>query len=157
MLRAWLRSRFGSGVDLDDIVQEAFLRVFKAQQEKVVKAPKAFLFATARNLALNAIRASKVRGEPWSVSVEDLDLLDEGEDVVDTIARNQELELLTTAIQALPKNCRRIFTLCKVYGLAPKEAAEELGVSLPTVYTQLAIGLDKCTEHMRSCGERGGR
>ncbi len=149
MLRAWLKSRFTSGLDVDDIIQEAYLRVFKAHQQSEIRSPKAFLFATARNLALNTLRASKVRGEPWASQVEDLDLLDEAEDIVETVARNQELERLTLAIQALPKGCRRIFTLCKVYGMAPKEVSRELGVSLPTVYTQLAIGLDKCTEYMR--------
>ena len=75
--------------------------------------------------------------------MEDLDLLDAGEDIVETVARNQELETLTIAIQSLPKSCRRIFTLCKVYGMTPKEIAAELGLSLPSVYTQLAIGVDK--------------
>ncbi len=156
MLRAWLGSRFTAGLDLDDIIQDAYLRVFRAHQEREIRAPKAFLFATARNLALNAVRASKVRGEPWSSPVEDLDLLDETEDFVETIARNQELERLTLAIQTLPRSCRRIFTLCKVYGMAPKEISNELGVSLPTVYTQLAIGVDKCTDYMLR-GNEGGR
>lgn len=152
MLRAWLGSRFSS-LDLNDIIQEAYLRVFRAHQKREIKTPKAFLFATARNLALNAIRASSVRGEQWSSRVEDLDLLDDGEDIVETIARNQELETLTIAIQSLPRSCRRIFTLCKVYGMAPKEIALELGISLPTVYTQLAIGVDKCSDYMRRHSE----
>lgn len=58
MLRAWLGSRFSSDLDLDDIIQEAYLRVFKAHQVKEIKAPKAFLFATARNIALNMLRES---------------------------------------------------------------------------------------------------
>ena len=153
MLRAWLASRFSSGLDLDDVIQEAYLRVFEAHLRKEVKAPKAFLFATARNIALNAVRASNVRGEQWNTQVGELDLLDDRVDVQETIARNQELEILTTAIQLLPRSCRRIFTLCKVYGMAPKEVAEELGISLPTVYTQLAIGLDKCSDYIRSYGE----
>ena len=153
MLRAWLGSRFSSDLDLDDIIQEAYLRVFKAHQLKEIKTPKAFLFATARNIALNMIRASNVRGDRWVNRVEDLDLLDAGEDIVETVARNQELETLTVAIQSLPKSCRRIFTLCKVYGMTPKEIAEELGLSLPTVYTQLAIGVDKCSDYMRSWKE----
>ena len=41
MLRAWLGSRFSSDLDLDDIIQEAYLRVFKAHQVKEIKAPKA--------------------------------------------------------------------------------------------------------------------
>ena len=148
MLRAWLKSRF-SELDLDDVIQEAYLRVFKARESREVKAPKAFLFATARNIALNAVRASAVRGGDRVARAEEMEFLDEVQDVQETVARNQELEMLTAAIQALPKKCRQIFILCKVYGMPPKEIAKELGISLPTVYTQLAIGVDKCSDYMQ--------
>ena len=32
MLRAWLRARFAAQVELDDVVQEAFLRVLRARE-----------------------------------------------------------------------------------------------------------------------------
>ncbi len=150
MLRAWLKSRFYE-LDLDDVIQEAYLRVFKAHEKKEVRAPKAFLFATARNIALNMMRASKVRGLQEAARFEDLEILDEEEDIQENVARNQELETLTMAIQSLPKKCRQIFTLCKVYGMSPKDIATELGISLPTVYAQLAIGVDKCSKYVLSC------
>ena len=56
MLRAWLHSRYPSGVDVDDVIQEAYMKVLKARKMEPVNAPKAFLFATARNLALNVVR-----------------------------------------------------------------------------------------------------
>src|SRR3712207_7455445 len=50
-LRAWLTNRFPSERDIDDIVQEAFVRILRARSRGDVQSPKAFLFATARNLA----------------------------------------------------------------------------------------------------------
>lgn len=150
MLRAWLRSRFPRDLDLDDVVQEAYMRVLKAYQEKTITAPKAFLFATARNIALNSIRAAAVRGENIPTSGDALDTLDNGEDIHEIIERNQELETLTLAIQALPKRCRQIFTLFKVYGMLPREIAKELDLSDTTVYNQLYIGLDKCTKFIQN-------
>lgn len=149
MLRAWLRSRFGDSIDEHDVLQEAYLRVLKIYQQKSIRAPKAFLFATARNIALNAVRASSVRGERTSISVDDCDIIDDEEDLRETIARNQELEKLTEAIQALPRRCRQIFTLCKVYGMSPNEIAKELDMSVQTIYTQLTIGIDKCAQFMK--------
>ena len=151
MLRAWLRSRFPTDLDVDDVIQESYLRILRTRKDKPIKAPKAFLFATSRNIALNMIRASNVRGDR-SVQIEDIDILDEGKSVQETIARNQELEALTAAIQTLPKKCRQIFTLCKVYGMTPKEISEELGLSLPTVYRQLSIGVDKCADYLQNQG-----
>jgi RNA polymerase sigma factor (sigma-70 family) len=70
------------------------------------------------------------------------------DDVAETVARNQELELLTEAIQALPDRCRQVFTLRKVYGLSQPDIAGKLGISTHTVSAQLTIGVRKCTEFM---------
>ena len=56
LLRGWLRARFPALPDVDDIVQEAFARVLRAHGEGTVICPRALLFQTARNLALNQIR-----------------------------------------------------------------------------------------------------
>jgi len=75
--------------------------------------------------------------------------LDEGEGIPEIVARNQELEILTEAIQSLPDRCRQIFTLRKVYGMAQPDIAKKLGVSEHTVSAQLTIGVHKCTDFMR--------
>lgn len=148
MLRAWLHSRYPTGVDVDDIVQEAYLRVLQARAASPVRSPKAFLFATARNLALDQVRRGQVvRFEPL-VETDSWAVLDEGEGIPETIAHNQELETLTEAIQSLPDRCRQIFTLRKVYGMPQAEIAKKLGVSTHTVSAQLTIGLNKCNEFM---------
>ena len=45
MLRSWLNSRFPTGLDINDVIQEAYLRVLKARDKGQIRAPKAFLFA----------------------------------------------------------------------------------------------------------------
>ncbi len=146
MLRAWLQSRFGPGCELDDILQEAFLRVLKAQQEQKLQSPKAFLYAVARNLALDQVRRARVTGPGGLVSLHSLDVMEESEGIPETVARNQELEFLTQAIQSLPDRCRQIFTLRKIYNLSQNEIANRLGISEHTVSAQLTIGVHKCTE-----------
>lgn len=150
MLRAWLQSRFPRS-EPDDILQEAYLRVLQAHQKGPMQSPKAFLFAVARNLALDQVRRRQAAGESNLARVDELNLLDETADVSETVARNQELELLTQAIQSLPDRCRRIFTLRKVYGLSQADIAQKLAVSEHTVSAQLTIGLHKCAEYMRRC------
>ena len=126
-------------------MQEAFARVWQARLRSELRAPKAFLFATARNLALDLVRRQNVlRTEPLK-DFDEADILDETAGVPETVERNQELALLTEAIQALPDRCRQIFTLRKIYGLPQAEVAARLGVSEHTVSAQLTIGLHKCT------------
>ena len=144
MLRAWLRSRFSIACDVDDIVQEAFSRVVQAHARTVIASPKAFLFATARNVALARLRHQKVAPE-GNVLAENVieSILDEDADVPHAVERAQELELLTAAIQSLPARCRQIITLRKIYGLSQKDVAAELGISEHTVEAQGTIGLRK--------------
>ncbi len=157
MLRAWLQSRFPSGIELDDVVQEAFLRVIRAHARGQLDSPKAFLFATARNLALDRIRHGQVaHNEPLAES-EGWDVLYDADDVTETVARNQELELLTEAIQSLPDRCRQVFTLRKVYGMSQRDIAQKLGISEHTVSAQLTIGVQKCTQYMVKYRREGGR
>ena len=62
MLRAWLRTKFPSLTDPDDLVQETFSRVLQARANAPITSPKAFLFTTARNLALDQVRRQKIIG-----------------------------------------------------------------------------------------------
>ena len=146
-LRAWLRSRFPRNVDPDDLVQEAFARVLQAQAAgTAMRSPKAFLFATARNLALDTLRHRAVSGEDALVPFDSLDVLDESDGIPETVDRHEKLQRLTAAIQSLPERCREVMTLRKVYGLSQKEIAARLGISECTVSAQLTIGVRKCTE-----------
>jgi len=149
MLRAWLNSRYSDQVDVDDLIQEALIRVLRAGEEGELKSPKAYFFAVARNLALDHIRRSKVVFNETLLNNEAMDLLDEAESIEETVSRNYELEILTDAIQALPERCRRVFTLSKVYGMTYDQIASEMGITFNTVSAQIAIGLSKCGEYMR--------
>jgi RNA polymerase sigma-70 factor (ECF subfamily) len=83
--------------------------------------------------------------------------LDDDDDIPETVARNQELALLTEAIQTLPERCRQIFTLRTVYGMTQRDIGAKLGISDRTVAAQLSIGVAKCTDYMLRRSERGRR
>ena len=146
MLRAWLKGQFRSATEIDDIVQEAYVRVLRAKTVGEVRSPKALLFATARNLILMQLRHREVtRIEPLTEQ-DFVSIMDEGVDVADEGARAQERELLTQAIQSLPTRCRQILTLRKLYGLSQREVAQEMGISEHTVEAQGTIALRKLSE-----------
>lgn len=158
VLRGWLQNRFSMSAEIDDIVQEAYLRILRAHESGELKSPKAFLFATARNLAMDHFRRHRTGSWKCLMESDTLTVLDEDEDTFETVARKQELDFLTEAIQALPARCRQVFTLRKIYGLSPPEIAEQLGISEHTVSAQLAIGLHKCTDYFsRYRNEKVGR
>ena len=148
MLRAWLQSRFPRESDVDDIVQEAYARVLQARATTAIESPKAFLFATARNLVLARLRRQQPVNGQYGLAEFDLEsVLDETADVRQAVTRAQELELLTQAIQSLPTRCRQVLTLRKIYGLSQKEVAAQLGISENTVEAQGVIGLRKLSDY----------
>ena len=150
LLRAWLASRYPSLHDIDDVVQESYVRLLQAHDRAHIAAPKAYLFRVARNLVLDRLRHERVvEFEPLADSGAS-DVVDASASVYQTIARDQQLQLMTEAIQALPKQCRQIFTLRKVYGLSQQEIAARMGLSVNTVSAQLTIGLNKCKAYIAS-------
>lgn len=152
LLRAWLRGKFPSLADPDDLVQESLARVWRVHQTGGVQSPKALLFTTARNLAFDQLRRQQVVGIDALAEIEDLSVLANSPSAADTTAHNQELELLTQAIQSLPDRCRQVLTLRKIYGLPQKEIALQLGISEHTVEAQVGIGMRRCAEFLSRFG-----
>jgi len=55
----------GSRIDAEDIVQECFLRLHRAQPEEVVRSLKAYLGAITARLSLNRLRDQQARRETY--------------------------------------------------------------------------------------------
>ncbi len=151
-LRAYLQGRFPSLVDHDDIVQDTYARMLRAHATGTIRHPKAFLFTTARNSALDFFRRKR------AVSLDDVTHFDESAvlvdrpDLVEIVSREQELEILAEAVRSLPDRCRQVMMLRYLDGLAYKEIAVQLAISPETVKAQMAKGMRRCAEYFRERG-----
>lgn len=128
-LRLWLQRRFVSAGDVEDIVQECYCSLAQLSDVSHIEVPRAYLFATARNLAQRQRkRATVVRLEPLSgIAPEELQSdLPSPERVANA---RQQVSRLNDALISLSERARRIFILRKVEGLSQKEIAAMLGVS----------------------------
>ena len=143
MLRAWLLSQYPHERDIEDVVQEAIMRVLRARANGEVRAPKAFLFATARNLVVGGVRKSIRQGQFSLADLDELALTEDSEAASSAVARAEDLEFMGHAIQSLPTRCRQVITLRKIYGLSQEQIAQELGISVSTVESQVVIGMRK--------------
>ncbi len=151
-LRAWLRARFPSLMDPDDLLQESYLRLLRARSSGTITNTRAFLFTTARNVALDLVRRNRIVVTEPLVSDEPSSVLEDGSDVAERVSLAQELEILHEAIRRLPDRCREIVTLQRIHGLSNRQIAERLGLSIHTVNAQMVIGLMRCRTYL---SERG--
>lgn len=151
-LRAWLRARFPSLLDPDDLVQESYLRLLRARGSGTIGNTRAFLFTTARNVALDLVRRNRVVTMEALVTEGPSSVVEEGNDVAESVSRTQEVAILHEAIRQLPGRCREIVTLQRIRGLSNREIGERLGISIHTVNAQMVIGLMRCRAYL---GERG--
>jgi len=148
-LRAYLRRAFPGVRDVDDVVQESYLRLWRTHAVRRIRQARAFLFTVARRVAIDLER--RERRAPF-VAVKDpsqLFVLDAGPDAASSADLHLEIQLLTEAVDALPARCREIFSLCQIEGLTQAEVARRLGISENTVAVQSARGLQRCEAFVR--------
>jgi RNA polymerase sigma-70 factor (ECF subfamily) len=155
LLRNYLQGRFPTVRDVDDVVQESYLRIWKARFAHPIDSTKAFLFTIARRLALDTLR--KERNSPLD-RVGDLAssrVLDAAPDAAAALITQDELSHLADAIAALPARTRVVIVLHKLKGRSHKEVAGQLGISVRTVEKLCFRGLKRCHEHLLRHGIRG--
>lgn len=137
--------------DVDDIVQETYLRVCQLVATKNIRTPRSFLFTTARNLALDHVKSAEFR---LCVSPEDSEdrqgpgIDDPGDETFHLVASNEEFARFCEAVRNLPMQCRRAFVLRKVYGYSQRQIARQMRLSESTVEKHIAEGIRRCRQHL---------
>ncbi len=136
--------------EIEDVVQEAFVRVIEAQTNRKIQVTDSYLYRTTRNLALNTLDKSENKltdtvGDLLSQSV-----LLESASLEEQFESRQRFELFCRAVRQLPVKCQRVFILRRVYGLSQKEIAERMGISVKTVEVHLTKAIVRCTDYMES-------
>lgn len=154
VLKSYIRKTYPSVPDAGDIVQETFLRVWKARTVAPILSAKSFVFQVARRIAIDLVRRRKICPEEAIGDIGSLFLIDDKPGVDETACRADELRLLAQAIHLLPARCREVMILRKIEGLSQKEIAHRLGIAEGTVQIQVGRGLRHIEEFFAKRGYR---
>jgi RNA polymerase sigma-70 factor (ECF subfamily) len=134
--------------EAEEAAQEIFMRLWhKASQYDAARGPFSHWFMSiARNHILDKLRA---RGERFRiVAAEEIDLLlaeapDPNVDVLEQVWQNQRGDALSTALQRIPSEQRRVIVLAYFGGMSQSEIATHLAIPLGTVKKRIRLGLQK--------------
>lgn len=151
-LRGYLRRKYPT-LDTDDVVQESYLKLFRARSVRQIVFAKAFLFTVASNTANTLFRRRKLYSDVPVSELPDSGVLeDTASDAFELINARQQQALLVEVVAELPARCREIFMLRLARGLTNAEIAEQLGLSEGTVRTQVVRAMHRCTEMLKERG-----
>lgn len=130
-LAASLRGMFGNGPpDPEDVTQHAFQKLIERPDRSDIRDLRAFLWRTARNTFLKAIRKEAVRTR-YDFEIENLFFPARGDDSTPerVLEVEEELEAINEALRQMPEKRRHAFVLHKVEGLTVVEVARRLNIS----------------------------
>ena len=143
-LSRYLRRYFARHQDIEDVVQETFLRAYISEQRNEIVHPKGFLFQVAKNVALTEL-TRKSRQITDYLEESGIPVVAGAEaSVHEEIEAQEMLGLYCEAIASLSDKCREVFLLRKVHGLRHKEIAERMSLWVSSVAKYLRQGALVC-------------
>ena len=125
--------------DAAELVQDTYLRVMRqVQTSRFEAAARAYLFQTATNLARDHFRRQRFRAHDRLDELPEADMPVGSPPVDQTVAADEVLALLRTAITELPPSTRAVFLRARVQNQGYAEIGRELGMSVRTVERRMA-------------------
>ena len=134
--------------DVDDVVQEAFMRAYKSETDGDIRQPKSYLFRVAKHVALNQIRQKVNRPTDYIEDSDPSTILTDDWSLEDEVLAQERLGIHCMAVAALPPKRRKVYLMRKVYGMAHKDIAENLGITISTVEAHLSKAFKECHVHV---------
>lgn len=139
----WLRRALSrrlrtSSIDVEDIVQDTYIRASRYSDSEARQHPKALLFRIGLNLAHDQIRRDARM--PSNDVEPTADIATDGE--------QEYLLMLKQTILDLPPDLRNVFLLSRFSSMTNAEIARHLGVSVKTVEYRMRKALVACSDRL---------
>lgn len=158
-LHAFIARRVDNPADVDDLLQEVFLRIHQhLSMVKNTERLTAWIFQLTRNVIADFYRAAPRRYEIPGDARSGSDLGVEHREVAPSHDRDDQpspndalAPCLTPLIERLPERYREAVLLVEMEGLPQRELSERLAVSLSGAKSRVQRGRDKLKDLLLRC------
>jgi RNA polymerase sigma factor (sigma-70 family) len=154
-LRAWLRRVTPPGLEVDDLIQEAYAKLASLPADSHIAHPKAYLYQITKRLISDYIRHSTVISIETMTETTQLFVSEVAFTPERIVSGREELERLYDAIARLPGPCRTVFVMRKFDDMPQKAIAAELRISENTVEKRMSRALRMIVEYLQLREQRG--
>lgn len=136
--------------DVDDILQETFIRALRSDTQQQISSPKGYLFVVSRNLVLKKLMQ---QSKEMHTELDEALLEDDFDNTVEKeLYQKLKFERFSKVLSSLPEKHRRAILLRKLYCLSHKEIAKKMDVSVSSVEKYIATGIKQCKQSLYAQG-----
>ncbi|NOW45318.1 RNA polymerase sigma-70 factor (ECF subfamily) [Novosphingobium sp. SG751A] len=135
----------GNGEDARDLVQDVFARMLATEGWAAITNTRAFMLRTARNLAIERMRRSKIIDFRQIADAEHMELAEDAPDPHQIAEGREAMSDFQQALSQLPERCRTVFVRRRIEEQSPRQIAADLNLSLSTLEKRLARAIELIT------------
>ena len=136
--------------EAEDIVHSAFVRFVGMESPFSVENPRAFLYTTSYNIAIDVKRHNQVQNRyEQAVSDNDAEIV-EARSPEREVEGKQHLGIISRALWGMPKKRRQLLLMSRFDGLSYAEIARQVGLSETIVRKHVANALADCHKALQA-------
>lgn len=138
-LVAFATSIIGRSNDAEELVHDVFIAIWNRESNDLdPNGIKSYLFTSVKNRCLNFIKKSKLD----FIDINDeVPVFDANVNAHTSMVAKESEKRIHLLIDQLPKKCKQVFLMSRMYELSYKEIAEILEITPKTVENQISIAL----------------
>lgn len=142
-----IQKRTRYNVEAEDLLHNAYLKLFAYRKGQMVGKPVAFMVQVAANQAIDLQRR---RARVGSENVDSFEHLQDHAPLQDEVlAHRERLRRVQAGLMELTPRTRQIFVMHKIQGMTHKDIARQLGISTGAVEKHVAKAMLFLTEFIK--------
>ena len=148
-LRLFIRNIVKCEATAEEITQETYARLASAGNVEDIEHPKAYMFRTAKNIALDFLRRKGLRVVDDNVEVDEEMVVSSSPTPEENLIHQQAKKRFEAALKELSPRTRRVFYYRRYEGRSIKDVAAVLNISERLVYKSMEDAMQHLTLRLK--------